>query len=102
MRLILASAAAIVAATSAASHSVSQKNKSFSAATLAVKPGEEVTFSNDDSVVHNVFSMTPGLAFNLKAQAPGTSAHMSFDKEGTADVRCAIHPTMKLTIQVKK
>jgi len=101
MRLLLAPLAALVAV-SATSHSISQKNKAFSETAVTVKPGDDVTFSNDDAVVHNIFSGTTGMAFNLKTQAPGTSAHVSFDKEGTVDVRCAIHPTMKLTITVKR
>lgn len=101
MRLFLVLAAA-VAATSTTSHSISQKNKALSETTVTVKPGDQVTFSNDDAVVHNVFSGTPGMAFNLKTQAPGVSAHIAFDKEGTVDVRCAIHPTMKLTITIKR
>jgi plastocyanin len=101
MRLLIA-ALALTAVGASDAHSVSQKNKAFSQAALTVKPGEDVTFTNDDVVVHNVFSATPGLAFNLKTQPPGTSAHVSFDKEGAVDVRCAIHPTMKLTITVKR
>jgi plastocyanin len=100
MRLLPAALA--LAALGAPAHSISQKNKAFSQPAVVVKPGEDVAFVNDDAVVHNVFSGTPGLTFNLKTQAPGTTAHVSFDKEGTADVRCAIHPTMKLTITVKR
>ena len=100
MRVALASLAAL--ALGAPAHSISQKNKAFSQAAVAVKPGEDVAFVNDDAVVHNVFSGTPGMAFNLKTQAPGSTAQISFDKEGTVDVRCAIHPTMKLTITIKR
>ena len=101
MRHLIALVAAAALGTAPA-HSVSQKNKSFSAPALSVKPGEEVSFVNDDAVVHNVFSGTPGFAFNLKTQAPGTTAQIAFEKEGTVDVRGAIHPAMKLTITVKR
>ena len=100
MRLLVAAAALL--ALGAPAHSISQKNKTFSQTSLAVKPGEDVAFVNDDAVVHNVFSGSAGQAFNLKTQAPGATAHISFEKEGTVDVRCAIHPTMKLTITVKR
>jgi plastocyanin len=94
---------AVVAALPAfAGHTVHQKGKTFSQPELAVKPGEQITFVNDDAVVHNVFSATAGNAFNLKAQAPGSSASTTFASEGTVDVRCAFHPTMKLRVVVKK
>lgn len=101
MRFLLAATLVTTVATLAAGPTVSQKNKMFSVGTLTVKPGEDVTFTNDDAVVHNVFSATPGKTFNLKTQTPGATTHVSFDQEGTVDVRCAIHPTMKLTITVK-
>ena len=94
---------AIAAAAPAfAGHTVHQKGKTFSQPDLVVKAGEQVTFVNDDAVIHNVFSASAGNTFNLKAQAPGTSASTSFASEGTVDVRCAFHPTMKLRVIVKK
>jgi hypothetical protein len=53
-------------------------------------------------VTHNVFSVTPGLAFDIRRQAPGGVSQVTFDKEGVAEVRCSIHPKMKLMVTVKK
>lgn len=101
MRILLASALVLgVFGDNANSHVVSQKNKTFSATTLAVRIGEKVVFKNEDAVPHNVFSGSAGFAFNLKSQAPGNEAGTSFDKAGTVEVRCAFHPTMKLTVSV--
>ena len=83
-------------------HAVSQKDKKFSVASLTIRPGEKVLFKNDDDIIHNVFSTSKGLEFNLSAQKPGMSAEQAFAAEGVAQVRCAFHPTMKLTITVKK
>jgi plastocyanin len=83
-----------------AEHTVTQKGKRFSAATLEIKAGQAVTFTNDDDVTHNVFSTSAGQKFNLKTQAPGASSTHTFTAKGTAEVRCAFHPTMKLTITV--
>ena len=94
--------AAVLGAAAAFSPLVSQKGKQFSAAEVTVKPGEPLVFLNDDALTHNVFSATPGFSFNLKAQAPGTQAQATFDKEGSLVVRCAFHPTMKLTVTVKQ
>jgi plastocyanin len=83
-------------------HKVGQKNKEFSAAEVTIKPGESVVFTNDDDVAHNVFCNNPDCKFNTKIQTPGTKSPVKFEKEGTYEVRCAIHPKMKLTVHVKK
>jgi hypothetical protein len=36
------------------------------------------------------------------SQTPGANATVTFATEGTVEVRCAIHPGMKLTVQVSK
>jgi plastocyanin len=83
-------------------HKVGQKNKEFSTQEITVKPGDSVVFSNDDDVAHNVFCNNPDCKFNTKIQTPGTKSPVTFEKEGTYEVRCAIHPKMKLTVNVKK
>jgi len=99
---ILAAAASLLVAGQDASDPVTigQKNRTFSKPEITVKVGEKIRFENDDAVVHNVFSSSPGHEFNLKTQKPGQKSELSFDKEGTVEVRCAIHPTMKLRITV--
>lgn len=79
-----------------------QKDREFSQTTLSIKPGDSVTFRNGDTVTHNVFSNTPGLEFDIRRQAPGGSSTVPFPKEGEVEVRCSIHPKMKLMISVKK
>jgi plastocyanin len=86
---------------SAAQHAVSQKGKVFSTAAITVKPGDEIVFKNDDDVTHNLFTNTPGLEFNLTQPPGGQTGHV-FKTEGVADVRCAFHPRMKLTVTVAK
>jgi plastocyanin len=86
----------------AADHQVVQKDRSFSQTEITVKPGEKIVFQNSDDVTHNVFSITPGMEFDLRRQAPGASSTVPFDKEGVAEVRCSIHPKMKLIVTVKK
>ena len=83
-------------------HVVTQKGKAFSTTELKVKVGDTVEFKNDDDVSHNVFSVSKVQPFNTKMQTPGSEAAVTFASEGTVEVRCAIHPGMKLTIQVAK
>jgi plastocyanin len=86
----------------AGEHVVVQKNHTFSPAEITIKPGESVVFKNEDDVVHNVFSVTKGVEFNLNIQQPGQSSSFTFPHEGKVEVRCVIHPTMKLVVNVKK
>ena len=86
----------------AAERTITQSNKTFSEAEITIKPGDKVVFKNDDQVTHNVFSTSKGFEFNLKTQGPGTAASVPFSAEGTAEIRCTIHPKMKLIVNVKR
>jgi plastocyanin len=83
-------------------HTIVQKAKTFSTTEITVKPGDELVFQNSDDITHNIFTNSAGNAFNLKTQAPGTAAGHVFQSEGVAEIRCAFHPKMKLTVTVKK
>ncbi len=85
----------------AGDHVVKQKDRAFDIADITVKTGDSITFINHDEVVHNVFSISPGLAFDIKRQAPGGQSKVTFEKPGLAEVRCSIHPKMKLMVTVK-
>jgi plastocyanin len=104
LRSSFAVVAAVVAATvwlQAASHPVAQKGKVFAPGTVKVKVGDAVSFKNDDDVTHNAFSTSKGNEFNAKVQTPGSSTDVVFKAKGTVDVKCAFHPTMKLTVVVE-
>jgi plastocyanin len=81
---------------------ISQRGKVFSQSEITIQLGDTIVFKNDDDIAHNVFSKTEGLKFNLKIQSPGDRGTVLLTTEGTAAVRCAFHPTMKLTVTVKK
>lgn len=85
----------------AAEHVVSQKGKSFSVKKLAVNVGDSVRFVNDDPFAHNVFSLSDVKSFDLGSYAQGLSKSVLMDKSGIVDVECAVHPDMKMTIEVK-
>lgn len=105
MRIYLAIAAAVAVATNVAlaatSTTVNQADKKFSMTELTINKGDSVIFKNDDPFTHNVFSQSPGIAFELKVQKPGESSEIHFAREGSGEVRCAIHPQMKLKLTVK-
>jgi len=79
---------------------VTQKNKAFSSPKLAIHPGDKVTFRNEDTFVHNVFSLTDAQSFDLGTYPQGQAKSVTFAKAGTYDIECAIHPEMKLQITV--
>jgi plastocyanin len=82
-------------------YKIGQKNKTFSQSSITIKKGESITFVNDDSIAHNVYSTSSGNAFNLKTMSPGGEGVATFNTPGTVEVRCAIHPTMRMTVTVK-
>jgi plastocyanin len=84
----------------AAGQIVRQQGRTFSPESFTVKKGEAVTFANDDTVPHNVFSSSKGNEFNLGSQPPGTSTDVVFKEAGEVQVVCAIHPRMKMTVKV--
>jgi plastocyanin len=96
--------AATLAATSAdaAEVVVSQKGKAFSTKKLKVKVGDSVKFVNEDPFSHNVFSLSATKSFDLGSYPQGGAKSVTFDKAGTVDVECAIHPEMTLAIEVEK
>src|SRR5260221_14297903 len=80
---------------------VKQKGRSFAPAALSIKPGDTVKFINNDDTSHSVLSETIDQAFDLKQQRPGEAKMIRFDKPGTVEVECDLHPKMHLTIVVK-
>jgi plastocyanin len=81
---------------------IGQKGKKFSQKELTVKVGDTVSFKNDDPFFHNIFSLSDTKTFDLGSFPQGQSKKVTFDKAGTVEVECAIHPEMKVTIEVKK
>jgi plastocyanin len=84
----------------AAERTISQKGKVFSESEVSLKKGDTLVFLNDDSVVHNVLSITPGNRFNLGTITPGHSTPVTFDKAGDVQIICAIHPSMKMSVKI--
>lgn len=85
----------------AAEHVVAQKGKAFTVKKLTVKVGDTVKFVNEDPYSHNVFSLSATKSFDLGTYPQGGSKPVTFDKAGTVEVECAIHPDMTLLIEVK-
>ena len=84
----------------AANQVIHQQGRVFSSESVTIKKGGALTFVNDDSIPHNIMSATKGNEFNLGSQAPGMSTDVTFKEVGNVQVICAIHPRMKMTVNV--
>lgn len=83
-------------------YEVGQKNKTFTTEKLVVKVGDTVKFTNQDSFFHNVFSLSSVKSFDLGSYPKGKHRFVTFDKPGTVEIECAIHPSMRMKIEVKE
>lgn len=74
------------------------QNFTFSPATLTVKVGDKVTWTNQDSVGHS--ATADDGSFDTGVLSQGQSGSITFSKAGTFSYHCSIHPNMKGTIVV--
>jgi plastocyanin len=79
---------------------VSMKDIKFNPGTVKIKAGQTVTWTNDDSVGHDVTgddfkSGDPG------GLANGDTFEHTFKKAGTFDYVCSVHPGMEGKVEVK-
>ena len=100
--LITAAALAANSAAFAVEHTVSQKNKAFAQKTLKAKIGDKVVFRNDDPFAHNIFSLSDTQNFDLGSFGQGGLKEVVLTKDGKLEIECAIHPEMKLVVEVSK
>lgn len=80
-------------------------DKAYSPNPIEVKIGGGVTWSNDDSQIHtatsgSVGSADSGSVFDSGILSPGATFDFVFDKAGTYNYYCTLHPQMVGTINV--
>jgi plastocyanin len=104
--IIRTAVAALVVALSAPAHAddhaVGQLKKAFTVPVVKAKVGDTVTFKNDDEFAHNVFSLSSIQEFDLGSYKKGEVRSVKLTAPGTIEVECAIHPEMKMKIEVGK
>jgi plastocyanin len=76
---------------------VTEQNFAFSPSTVSAKVGDTVTFTNNDTVTHEV--KIDGK--DLGQQAPGASVSWTASKAGSYPFSCIIHPQMTGTVTVQ-
>ena len=84
---------------------VGQKNKTFildgqKIEAINVNQGDTIHFANNDPWFHNIFSLSNLKTFDLGSYPQGESRPVTFNKKGTVEIECAIHPHMFLEVTV--
>lgn len=72
-----------------------QKGRRFNPGEITIRRGESLTFTNNDEFIHQIY--VTGL-FDSDERVPGQTLAENFPQAGTFEVRCHIHPKMKLVV----
>ena len=94
----------VVAVPAATTITVIQRGLALNMASVSLTKGDRLSFTNDDDVIHNIHIFGPGGeddSEDLGLQKPGKSLSYKFDRVGAYRVRCNIHPSVKMSVQVK-
>lgn len=81
---------------------VAIKNFAFAPATLKVKVGTTVTWTNQDTDAHTVTSTGSGGPLRSAALNTHATYSYTFTKPGTYSYLCTIHPFMTATVEVTR
>ena len=73
---------------------IAQVHRQFAPQVTVVTVGTPVTFPNNDTVRHHVYSFSPVKTFELKLYAGVPAQPVVFDKPGIAVLGCNIHDQM--------
>lgn len=82
-------------------HKIDQAGLKFSEASVTLKKGETILFTNSDRTSHNITISGGAMNFNGGLQQPGQSVEVPFTAAGTFNVVCGIHPKMAMTVTVQ-
>ncbi len=96
----LNSPAAAKATKSGVAPAIVQRDKAFHPLVTVITTGTSVSFPNEDSVRHHVYSFSPAKRFELKLYSGTPAAPVVFDKPGLVVLGCNIHDHMVAWIHV--
>lgn len=88
----------------AADGAVTAEGLAFKPATIEVKAGGKVTWTNKDGAPHTTTSGKPGAKdgkWDGQLSASGGTFSFTFPAAGTFDYFCSVHPSMTGTVTVK-
>ena len=82
---------------------IAQKGRAFIPTVTVIQSGASISFPNNDTVRHQVYSFSPAKVFELKLYSGAGGAGgepLLFDKPGTVVIGCNIHDKMSAYIQI--
>jgi len=80
-------------------NAVTIQNYSFSPASITIKAGQSITWTNEDSVGHS--ATADDNSWDTGVLPQGQSKSITFAKAGTYTYHCSVHPNMKATVIVQ-
>jgi plastocyanin len=85
----------------AATYTVVQRGLQLNKSSMTLAKGDQLIFTNDDDVIHNIHIFGPGEdEKDLGLQKPKATLSYTFAKAGSYRVRCNIHPSIKMAVTV--
>ena len=100
--MIVVASATLAASVCAAITDIDQVGQRFNVPSLTLAVGDTIHLHNPDDVIHNLNVIDAHLdPEDQGLQKPGETITKTFTKAGDFQVRCAIHPRMKMTVTVQ-
>jgi plastocyanin len=84
----------------AATQQVMMQNYAYSPATLTVRAGDTVTWTQHDDAPHDVVTTSAPVAFRSPRLSAGQSWSYTFRQPGTYSYYCSVHPDMRASVTV--
>lgn len=80
---------------------VAQKGRAFAVREVEIARGDVLRFTNADEFPHQIQAKGPGVDVDSGLQAPGETLDIAFPATGTVELRCGMHPRMRMSVRVR-
>jgi plastocyanin len=86
--------AAVAASTAVATSEVAVAGFAFDPPSIAIEPGDTVTWTNGDEALHTITPVESSVTFGGGLDGVGAVVEATFDEPGTFEYFCSIHTSM--------
>jgi plastocyanin len=86
---------------SAASHQITIKSYAYASGSMTISQGDTVTWTNKDSVPHDIVVTSGPVKFRSPMLTQGKSWTYTFTQAGAYSYTCSVHPDMHANLAVK-
>ena len=80
---------------------ISQKRRKYAPGAVTIKPGDTLRIINDDIFLHHAFIDSDLLQYDSGSMEEGERRDIQFTEVGAYQIKCAIHPRMRLDVTVE-